>query len=175
GKNYEMVLYVQNEGLELNNVTIQHGDSSAGGGIRFDAGTSELTNVVIQENTAVTGGGGIYVIDGATLRMRRSLIKDNFATGAFGGGIWNQGELWVYDSTIANNDSNRDGGIGNSGQMNLRNTTVSGNIAHSSSAGTGGIYQGGFAVLNNVTITNNTGVGNEAGKNRGGGIQIGEG
>ncbi len=79
--------------------------------------------------------------------MRRSAIIDNMATGAFGGGIWNQGELWVYDSTIANNNSNRAGGVRNEGQMNLRNVTVSGNSAHSPEAGTGGISQNGFAVL----------------------------
>ena len=112
---------------------------------------------------------------GPRFDMRRSAIIDNMATGAFGGGIWNKGELWVYDSTIANNDSNRAGGIRNEGHMNLRNVTVSGNIAHSVEAGTGGISQNGFAVLYNVTITNNTGVGNIAGSSRGGGIQIVEG
>ena len=37
--------------------------------------------------------------------------------------------------------------------MNLRNVTVSGNVAQSPEAGTGGISQNGFAVLYNVTIT----------------------
>lgn len=175
GNHADIVLYVQSEGLELNHVTVQGGNSQAGGGIRVDAGNSEFTNLIIRQNEAFTGGGGLYVLDGATLRIRRSAIIDNFATGAFGGGIWNQGELWVYDSTIASNDSNRAGGIRNSGQMNLRNTTISGNLAHSPDAGTGGISQNGFAVLYNVTITNNTGVGNNAGSFRGGGIQIGDG
>jgi hypothetical protein len=175
GNHANIVFYVQSEGLELNHVTVQGGNSSGGGGIRIDAGTSEFNNLVIRQNEAFTGGGGLYVVDGAALTMRKSAIIDNFATGAFGGGIWNQGELWVYDSTIANNNSNRAGGIRNSGQMNLRNVTVSGNLAHSPEAGTGGISQEGFAVLNNVTITNNTGVGNNAGANRGGGIQIGNG
>jgi len=175
GNHADIVLYVQSEGLELNNVTVQGGKSSGGGGIRVDAGTSEFTNLVIRQNEVMTGGGGLYVLDGAKLTMRKSAIIDNFATGAFGGGIWNQGELWVYDSTIANNNSNRAGGVRNSGQMNLRNVTVSGNIAHSPEAGVGGISQEGFAVLYNVTITNNTGVGNDAGSFRGGGIQIGNG
>ena len=92
-----------------------------------------------------------------------------------GRGIWNQGELWVYDSTIAGNDSNRAGAIRNEGQMNLRNTTISGNMAHSSDAGTGESGKNGFAVLNNVTITKNTGVGNNPVNNLGGGIQTSEG
>lgn len=59
--------------------------------------------------------------------------------------------------------------------MNLRSTTVSGNVAQSTEAGTGGVSQNGFAVLYNVTMTNNTGVGNDAGSFRGGGIQIVDG
>jgi CSLREA domain-containing protein len=175
GNHANSVFYVQSEGLELNHVTVQGGNSQGGGGIRINAGTSEFNNLVIRQNEAFTGGGGLAVDSGATLRIRRSAIIDNMATGAFGGGIWNKGELWVYDSTIANNDSNRAGGIRNEGNMNLRNVTVSGNIAHSDEAGTGGISQNGFAVLYNVTITNNTGVGNLAGSSRGGGIQIVEG
>lgn len=165
-----MVFHVQNEGLELNNVTIQGGNAQSGGGIRVDAGTSEFNNIVVRQNEAFTGGGGLLIDAGATLTIRRSAIINNFAQGLAGGGIWNAGELWVYDSTIANNDSNRAGGIANTGQMNLRNTTVSGNLAHSPEAGTGGIHNEGFAVLNNVTITNNTGVGNK-GTFIGGGIQ----
>jgi CSLREA domain-containing protein len=175
GNHANIVFFVQSEGLELNHVTVQGGNSQAGGGIRIDAGTSEFNNLVIRQNEAFTGGGGLLVDSGATLRMRRSAIIDNMATGAFGGGIWNKGELWVYDSTIANNDSNRAGGVRNEGQMNLRNVTVSGNLAHSPDAGTGGISQNGFAVLYNVTITNNTGVGNNAASFRGGGIQISSG
>jgi hypothetical protein len=109
------------------------------------------------------------------MRIYRAQIHDNSATGAFGGGIWNQGEIWVHESTISNNQSNRAGGIRNSGNMNLRNTTVSGNMATSPGAGVGGISQVNFAVLNNVTITDNTGVGNNAGSFRGGGIQTSAG
>src|SRR5207244_12243780 len=109
------------------------------------------------------------VYNGAKVQNRCSGIIKNVAKGAFGGGIWNQGELWVYDSTIAKNASNRAGGVRNEGQMNLHNTTVSGNVAKSPEAGTGGVSQNGFAVLYNVTVTNNTGVGNKAGSCRGGG------
>lgn len=175
GNHADHVFSVESEGLELNHVTVQGGNSQGGGAIRINAGTSEFNNLVIRQNEAFTGGGGLLVDSGATLRMRRSAIIENVATGAFGGGIWNQGELWVYDSTIANNDSNRAGGVRNEGQMNLRNVTVSGNSAHSTDAGTGGISQNGVAVLYNVTITNNTGVGNNAGSFRGGGIQTSSG
>jgi CSLREA domain-containing protein len=158
--------------VQINHLTIQGGDEgSAGGGIRIDDGTVEIEDVVIRNNFAFTGGGGLRIGESATARVHRSTLEGNSATGAFGGGIWNAGELWVYDSTISNNESNRAGGIRNSGNMRLYNVTVSGNWSHSRDAGTGGISQNGFAILNNLTVTNNTGVGTDSNFARGGGIQ----
>jgi len=68
GNHANSVFYVQNEGLELNHVTVQGGISQGGGGIRIDAGTSEFYNLVIRQNEAFTGGGGLLVDSGATLR-----------------------------------------------------------------------------------------------------------
>jgi CSLREA domain-containing protein len=165
------VFSITNGEVTINHVTIEGGDTQAGGGIRVDAATVEIADVNIRDNFGFTGGGGILVTEDGEMRIYRASIHDNHATGAFGGGIWNQGVLWVYESTISNNQSNRAGGIRNSGNMNLRNTTVSGNTATSPQAGVGGIQNIEFAVLNNVTITDNTGVGNNIGSFRGGGIQ----
>jgi CSLREA domain-containing protein len=162
--------------VTIKNLVIMKGnDGSAGGGLRVQGGTVELHDATVRENFGFTGGGGIYVAPGATLNVRRTSITDNDATGAFGGGLWNQGTLRVHESLVAGNDSNRTGGIRNEGTLNLRNVTVSGNIAHSPQAGVGGISQNGFAFLNNVTVTDNTGVGNNVGSFRGGGIQTSSG
>ncbi|MEO8326853.1 MAG: hypothetical protein ABI618_13445 [Nitrospirota bacterium] len=74
GNHADIVLYVQSEDLELNHVTVQGGNSQAGGGIRLYAGSSEFTNLVIRQNNALTGGGGLYVANGALLKLRRSAI-----------------------------------------------------------------------------------------------------
>lgn len=172
----DLVFLIEDSDVEINNITVQDGDAQAGGGITvYDEGTLDLNDSVIRENFGFTGGGGIRIYPDCTATIRRTSILENLATGAFGGGIWNQGELWVYDSTIANNVSNRAGGIRNDGNMNLRAVTVSGNTVQSPEAGTGGISQNGFAVLYNVTLTNNTGSGNNPASFRGGGIQIVEG
>ena len=105
--------------VEINHVTVQGGNSQAGGGIFIAAGTVEMEDLIVQRNFGFTGGGGLVVDNGAIARLRRSTIADNSATGAFGGGIWNTGELWVYDSTISGNESNRAGGIRNSRQSQL--------------------------------------------------------
>ena len=125
GKQTHLAIYAQNGTVGINNLTLQgsNGTNLAGGVIRVDD-TAELNNVIVRDGNAMTGGGGLYVSAGGKVTIRRSAIINNFATGAFGGGIWNQGELWVYDSTIANNDSNRAGGVRNEGQMNLRSFNV---------------------------------------------------
>jgi hypothetical protein len=153
-------------------LTAQGGFAQFGGGIVVNNGTVEITDAVIRRNAAFTGGGGVLT-DGGVVRIRRTSIVENCTVGAFGGGILNtsDGELWVYDSLIANNRANRAGGIRNQGALNLRSTTISGNIADSHEAGTGGISQNGFAFLNNVTITNNTGRFTDPTSFFGGGIQ----
>ncbi len=171
----DRVFNIINGDVQINNVAIEGGDAQTGGGIRVEEGQIEMVDVIIRDNFGFTGGGGILVTSDGDMTIHRASIHNNSAQGAFGGGIWNQGILWVYDSTISNNQSNRAGGIRNSGNMNLRNTTVSGNMATSPEAGVGGISQIQFAVLINVTITNNQGVGNNVGSFRGGGIQTSEG
>lgn len=165
------VIQIDSGNVRVNNVTVQGGYNQAGAGIRVTGGDVDMTDIIIEDNFGFTGGGGLLVDEGADVTIRRASIQDNSAQGAFGGGVWNQGTLWIYDSAITNNDSNRAGGVRNSGNLNLRNVTVSGNTANSPDAGVGGISQNGFAVLNNVTVTENNGSGNSPTSFRGGGIQ----
>jgi len=85
----------------MSGITIRHGytacadlvcDNGSGGGIFMDAiftggnslgPTLTLTDCVIEENTAVGGGGGIYV--GGQLTLIHSIVADN--TASFCGGI----------------------------------------------------------------------------------------
>lgn len=169
---HDIVIYVTGGDVEINNVTLEGGESQSGGGLRIDGPAKlSLTDAAVRESSAFTGGGGLLVNIGATATLRRVSVLDNTTLGAFGGGLWNKGETWIYDSTFANNISNRAGAIRNTGNLNLRNVTISGNQANSPEAGTGGLSQNGFAVLNNVTITGNTGVGNDPSSFRGGGLQ----
>jgi len=128
GKHTDIVIHVDCVGLcgevAINNLTVQGGNAQGGGGITVNGATAEFNSLVIQDNEAFTGGGGLLVYSGAKVTIRRSAIINNVATGAFGGGIWNQGELWVYDSTIANNASNRAGGVRNEGQIATRRSVA---------------------------------------------------
>lgn len=154
----------------MHHLTIRNGKNQYGGGVWLGAGSLELDGVIVRENVGFTGAGGLYIGPEATATIRRSAILENSTDGAFGGGFWNQGETFVVDTTVANNQSNRAGGIRNDGVLQLRNTTVSGNVATSREAGTGGLAQADFAFLNNVTIVGNTGVGNDPATSLGGGL-----
>jgi len=159
--------------IEINSLTVSGGDSQFGGGLWINNAEVEINDVIIEDNQGFTGGGGLLVGSNAEVDMYRCSIRNNQAVGAFGGGILNQGQLFVYDSTISQNQSNRAGGIHNStsGILNLRNTTVSGNTGVSNGSSTGGLRQLGFAFLNNATITDNEG--GRSGRSTGaGGIQI---
>ncbi len=160
--------------LTLDDIAVTGGEAMNGGGVYVDPNRSALiTDATIEGNDAFTGGGGMVVDDGAVVTVRRTTIEGNNAVGAFGGGALNTGTLLVFDSLVAGNDSNRVGGIDNgspSAVLTLRNTTLSGNTAHSNEAGVGGMRNIGFAFLNNTTITQNTGVGNNPASFRGGGL-----
>jgi hypothetical protein len=188
GQGHDTVFVVNSGLVTLQGLTIRGGNAQGGGGVIANAGsTVNINDARITNNSAFTGGGGLLVMSGATITMRRTTVDANCAVGAFGGGIWNQGTLFVHDSLIGGdlppagqtlapgmgNDSNRAGGIRNDAGavLNLRNTTVTGNRAHSDTAGTGGLNNVGFAFLNNVTITRNVGFGNTSGSFQGGGLQ----
>jgi CSLREA domain-containing protein len=168
----ERRIFTINDGnVSIRYATLRGGFAQHGGGLRQNGGELEITDAAIQRNVAFTGGGGAY-LSGGVARIRRTSIIENCATGAFGGGLRTSpdAQVWVYDSLIANNRSNRAGGVYNLGALNLRSTTISGNVADSPSAGTGGLSQNGFAVLNNVTMTNNVGRGTDPNSFLGGGI-----
>lgn len=165
------VFMINGGNVSIRYATLRGGVGQHGGGVRQDGGDLEITDASIERNFASTGGGGIYVAGGTT-RILRTSIVNNCANGAFAGGVrvGASAQVRVYDSLVANNRGNRAGGIYNLGQLNLRSTTVSGNIAISPFAGTGGVSQNGFAVLNNVTITDNVGRGTDPNSFLGGGL-----
>lgn len=102
-------------------------------------------------------GGGINNYRNAVLRVYESTIISNTTSGA-GGGIWNEGNVIVVNSTIAKNVVIRDtsasygGGIYHAGNgLKLINTTIAYNEGGYKG---GGVYGG--AILQNTIIANNS-------------------
>jgi predicted outer membrane repeat protein len=118
--------------VNLSHITLQHGSASDGGGIYVDAhGTLNLDRCTVAHNTASTNGGGIY--NNGYLWIKDSTLYDNAAQN--GGGIYNPapfGSVVLVNSTIAaNSASTQGGGIDSSSAVVLRSDIVAGNDAPS--------------------------------------------
>ncbi|MCB0170371.1 MAG: hypothetical protein KDJ97_07450 [Anaerolineae bacterium] len=145
--------------VRISGVSIYRGyplELIGGGGI-LNAGSLTLTLSRVISNTVGNDGGGIANL--GTLVISRSLIMSNTgvsSTSGFGGGLYNEGQLTIFESTISGNKNRIGGGLDNSQQATatLINSTVSGNRA---SENGGGINNRGtsFLHLANVTLTAN--------------------
>ncbi|MEM7008790.1 MAG: choice-of-anchor Q domain-containing protein [Thermodesulfobacteriota bacterium] len=130
--------------VEIYDLTIQDCVvGNAGGAIRNHSEKLRLERVELIANFAPRGGG-IYNGPNGDTKILNSGIYYNFATDdpgmERGGGIYNDGELFVGNSTISSNTAgDLGGGIFNSGDMHLAFNTVAANITIAGLAG--GIHQ----------------------------------
>lgn len=190
-------LYVR-DGATITDTRFTSNDASDigfGGGIAMDLSGDailHITGSTLNQNTATTSGGGLYV-DGAasSLDVRRSAIVDNDTTGsasngsAFGGGVFLQdGGGTIKDSAIDGNtatataasDTAAGGGIFTRTDiepttLRLNGTSVTNNNVAVGAANqrAGGLLIQGRLEAVNSTIANNSA---PAGGAEGGGLKI---
>lgn len=143
---------------ELHFLVMRGGRSQTGGGLYNYGGMVLLQRSTVTGNTSFSPGGGIRNALDGILELRYSTVAGNGDMGNHepdrGGGISNSSGsyLYIYNSTIHNNQANRFAGIANYGFMNVVNSTISSNRSR---IDTGGVFNSGRAALNNVTIAFN--------------------
>jgi hypothetical protein len=143
--------------VTLNRVSIVRGwDESANGvGIEND-GILTLIDLQIADNVTVTGRGGGVDNEG-TLWMERVAVIGN--RGDRAGGLNNRGSgplATVVNSTFTGNVSNRGGAISQrGGNMELINVTISSNSVPGEDGRGGGIYMTAPLYLENTIIADN--------------------
>ncbi|MFO1499168.1 MAG: choice-of-anchor Q domain-containing protein [Verrucomicrobiota bacterium] len=94
---------VQNRGtLVLEKVLLQDNQAAQGGGLDNSA-KATLRDCAVIENSATGGGGGVINRKGGTLVFETGCIAANRAAPANGGGVWNLGELTLRTSTVSDN------------------------------------------------------------------------
>ena len=139
--------------VNITGVTIRNGTTTDhGGGLRQDGGTLDLEDVVVTSNNANLGGG-IFLTTLGTLNIAGSTVSNN--SGNYGGGILLSGNVNLDQSTISGNSATGfGGGILSSGTISVTNSTVSGNTG-------GGIWTDipSGATLTHTTVTDNSGGG----------------
>jgi uncharacterized repeat protein (TIGR01451 family)/CSLREA domain-containing protein len=161
--------------LTLVNSTVRGSTAEQGGGIYNDAGSVQLTSSTVEDNMALSDGGGIANVGAGVggVTLADSIVSGNVAT--YGGGIHNAGALTLGNSFVRGNEaSSGGGGLYNAGALTLTEGTVSDNGISSTIASNGhggGIYNAitGTLTLTGSTVSDNT-VLNAAHDSYGGGI-----
>lgn len=133
--------------------------------------SAQLNAMRVISGTSASSGGGVFVDREGWLALNVSSLIGNRAgsTTGNGGGLLNLDGTVVISASaiISNTAADFGGGIYNDGQLTLFNSTLSGNQAGASEAG-GGLANLGLATLGNSTVANNRassggGLSNEAG------------
>lgn len=134
------------------------------GGI-LNNGALTLDHVTVEKNTVTTdgedwwkGGAGIYNGDGSTLYLIDSTVRDNSAQASNGGGIYAFfNTLVILDrSTVSGNSANVGGGLRTLGDVEIVNSTISGNSSYGWHGGAL-FHTNGVVDILNSTIANNSG------------------
>jgi predicted outer membrane repeat protein len=119
------------------NSTFSANSTRSGGAIVFARGTHFISGSTFSANNATLRCGGI-ANETATLRVFNSTISGNTVTGesaqptsGFGGGICNSGDLTLRNVTVTSNTAVSGGGIiaQSRGTLDFGNSIVAGNIA----------------------------------------------
>lgn len=124
GNHSNVILINEVDGIILKDVTIQHGNSTYGGGIYCYKSNPVLENLIIRENYAVYGGG--IMLYGSDPIITLTEISNNLAIN--GGGVYSYyySEPVFEHVTVVNNSGEINGGIFNN--QNSYYLTISNSI-----------------------------------------------
>jgi CSLREA domain-containing protein len=182
-------IYINNGSVDVANTIFDHNTSNLdGGAIVNGLGTLTARNITVSNNTAARSGGGLDLSDTTVIADSRIINNLSAASFGNGGGISADDSLTITNTTISGNKAKTGGGIAiagagenfnisgstisdniavsnaggirnSSANLNLTNSTVSGNSTETSSStdgfGGGLSIEGGTSTLTHVTIVNN--------------------
>jgi hypothetical protein len=141
-----------------------HRFATKGGAVGLaNQGTLTLRDCVIAEHrSGFLVGGGAGISNAGEMTIIDSTVTQNFAGHGVGGGIYNarSATLVLVNSTVSDNGADGDGaglyggGIFNTGDMAIINSTVSGNDAYDAVSGWG--LGGGIANAGSMSVINST-------------------
>ncbi len=150
--------YAKKIKVTISNLTVKGGKSDFGGGI-LNNGDLTLKNVKIENNEANSGGG---VLSTYSLKIFNSNILSNKAltsgktSDGFGGGVYFKGKLFIKNSTLQNNFSDRNGGAIYQ-KEDSNSTILSCKFISNKSNGAGGaISANSKSIIKNTSFSNNS-------------------
>jgi len=144
--------------VEISDLTLTGGGSSGLGLTRFAGGSVynredlRLSRVVLIDNGAAIGGG---IFNEGTLYVSNSAFTTkgvpNWLSSSNGGGLYNSGIATIYNSTFSNLRGSNGSAILNSGTIDIVSSTLAGNRSGLSS---GTIHNSGLATLTGTIVAN---------------------
>ena len=142
---YEILVVNSGATLNLNYLTLTEGSAVDGGGI-FNAGTLDVANSTISDNSSTdntNGGGGIF--SQGTLNVANCTFSSNSGFNDAGGIMNFSGTATVINSTFYGNTANDGGGgiLNFLGGMTVVNSTFADNVAG---------FSGGGAIFNDNSL-----------------------
>ena len=152
--------YFRDSVVELNNLTISHGNSEAdGGAILVDGSEVTLNNVTLHSNTARSGGA--LSASSSKVNLNNSLLTSNSAIltgfGGSGGAINSiSSDIKLVDTTLTDNSADFRGGALSA--FNGGNITIDSSLLSSNTARSGGAISSLLEVslsINSSDITGN--------------------
>ncbi|NEZ65024.1 CHAT domain-containing protein [Leptolyngbyaceae cyanobacterium CCMR0082] len=158
--------------VSISNTDFSDNRAGTNGGAIFSEGALSIDTAYFTENRASDAGGAIFLDNDGEIRAGH--FMNNMAER--GGGLYNQGELTLVNSTVANNQAtgigtyDGGGGILNTagGEITIDATLISNNLSAKSG---GGILNLATDSETEIAIANSAIVGNQA-ATLGGGIEI---
>jgi hypothetical protein len=174
GGPYAIFSSVGNFALTISGLTVNNGVSpSSGGGIRVDGGALTVTDCVLADNFAVTGGGGISYSGNGKLKVTNCKFIGNVTTPlgvgfSDGGAILVNGEAEITYCTFSDNSAGNGGGISAGlNKVTISNSTFTNNSATHDG---GGVAYIGFDLTQHVLTINNSTFKNNSADFEGGAI-----
>jgi CSLREA domain-containing protein len=168
GNNARRVFQINSGGVvNISDITLANGNGTCcqeiDGGVINNKGTLTLTRVNLFGNTAFGNGGALYNSgpnNSVTMTLESCVIggpgagqaNTNTINGN-GAGLYNaSGRVFINNTTFSNNSTpNWGGAIMNRGDVEITNSTISGNTANVGS----GIYTSNSGALVNTTVSGN--------------------
>jgi fibronectin-binding autotransporter adhesin len=138
---------------------VANNNADAGGGLWSVDGTVEITESSFRDNSVSHPGGAIWTCGGTATIAASTFVRNGGDPGAIVNddcfGATGAGTMTIVSTTVADSNSNTDGGLSNSGTMHVRNSAIVRNRAEAFDAG--GIGNRGTLTLVNTTVAENIG------------------
>lgn len=164
---YGGAVYGYGSTIRINNSTITGNTAAFGGGVWVNSEVDMVITESVVSGNSANGGGGIYVYDGSIATLINTTVSNNTAVN-YGGGISvhyggdSTARLDVLSSTISDNTvsgvtvgAQKGGGIiAYRAEVNIINSTISGN--HANASGSGLYVNATTLTMKNATVSDNS-------------------